>query len=108
MEGKVVNIYKEEFDVYIGRANPRLNLPESPFYNPFHIGKDGSRDDVCDKYEERLREHPDLIKRVRKELKGKVLGCYCAPLRCHGDLLRFIANCTEEQFQRWLAYSKSK
>jgi hypothetical protein len=27
-----------------------------------------------------------------KSLKDKVLGCYCAPLPCHGDVLVKLAN----------------
>jgi hypothetical protein len=26
------------------------------------------------------------------ELKGRVLGCWCAPLACHGDVLAQLAN----------------
>lgn len=39
---KVVNLYKEPYDVYIGRG--------SPWGNPFVIGKDGDRKECIDKY----------------------------------------------------------
>jgi len=29
---------------------------------------------------------------VKANLRGKILGCYCAPLACHGDILARIAN----------------
>jgi hypothetical protein len=29
---------------------------------------------------------------AKRELKGKDLVCYCAPLACHGDVLSRIAN----------------
>lgn len=70
--------------VYIGRG--------SPFGNPFVIGKDGSRDDVCDKYELMLLSNPSLLALVKAELKGKDLVCFCKPHRCHGDTLLRIAN----------------
>jgi hypothetical protein len=70
--------------VYIGRG--------SAFGNPFVIGKDGDRDEVCDKYEKMVRSDPDLIRKIRDELEGKDLICFCAPKRCHGDLLLKIAN----------------
>ncbi len=54
--------------------------------NRFIMGKDGDRNSVCNKYEIELKEKPDLIKRI-PELKGHVLGCYCAPRRCHGNTL---------------------
>lgn len=70
--------------VYVGRP--------SVFGNPFVIGKDGTRDDVIDKFEAWLLDHPELIARVKKELKGKDLVCWCAPARCHADVLLRIAN----------------
>jgi len=33
-----------------------------------------------------------MIERVKRELKGKVLGCWCHPKECHGDVLARIAN----------------
>lgn len=70
--------------VYIGRG--------SPYGNPFVIGKDGDRNEVCDKYERALLNNPQLLAKVKTELKGKDLVCFCAPKRCHGDTLLRIAN----------------
>jgi hypothetical protein len=70
--------------VYIGRG--------SPFGNPFVIGKDGSRDDVCDKFEDMVKRSPNIIGRIKADLKGKDLICFCKPQRCHGDFLLQIAN----------------
>lgn len=75
--------------VYIGRG--------SPFGNPFIIGRDGDRDDVCNKFAIYLHDNPHLIIQVKEELKGKDLVCFCAPKRCHGDLLLSIANPTKEE-----------
>ncbi len=74
--------------VYIGRG--------SPYGNPFIIGKDGSRDEVCDKFEAMLLSNKELLCKVRTELKGKDLECFCAPKRCHGDTLLRIANESEK------------
>ena len=70
--------------VYIGRG--------SPYGNPYVIGNDGDRDAVCDKFEAMLLDNPQLLARVKTELKGKDLVCFCAPKRCHGDTLLRIAN----------------
>jgi len=68
--------------VYIGRG--------SPWGNPFIIGVDGDRDDVCDRFEKVTLPHLDLA-----PLIGKDLVCYCAPKRCHGDsILEAIRNRT--------------
>jgi hypothetical protein len=34
---------------------------------------------------------PDLVNDLH-ELKGKKLGCFCKPKRCHGDFLAREAN----------------
>lgn len=58
--------------VYIGRG--------SPYGNPYVIGKDGTRDEVCDLFE--INILPTLNLSV---LLGKDLVCHCKPKRCHGD-----------------------
>lgn len=58
--------------VYIGRG--------SPWGNPFKIGRDGTRDEVCDRFEREILPALDL-----DPLRGKDLVCFCAPKRCHGD-----------------------
>jgi|ETNvirenome_6_85_1030632.scaffolds.fasta_scaffold01415_14 hypothetical protein len=80
----VVNCRKSEYDVYIGRP--------SKWGNPFTIGRDGTRDEVCDKFEEWFLKQPELVEECKQELRGKILGCFCSPKRCHGDFLYKIAN----------------
>lgn len=70
--------------VYIGRG--------SPWGNPFVIGKDGTRDDVCNKFESMVENDPDLKEQIKSALKGKDLVCFCKPARCHGDYLLKVAN----------------
>ena len=57
--------------IYIGRG--------SPYGNPFVIGKDGTRDEVCDRYETEILPNLDV-----EPLRGYDLVCYCHPQRCHG------------------------
>ena len=63
----------------------------SDWGNPFVMGSsqdpaDGDRNTVCNSYE--LFFQLKLSLHIRKdELKGKVLGCWCYPNRCHGDFL---------------------
>src|SRR6185312_8586068 len=45
-----------------------------------------TREEAIAKYREWILTQPDLLKRLR-ELEGKVLGCYCKPKACHGDVL---------------------
>ncbi len=74
----VVNKYKSKYSVYIGRG--------SKWGNPFVIGRDGTREEVIEKYEKYLRSNSDLMASL-SELKGEVLGCFCKPQACHGDVL---------------------
>ncbi len=83
MHPLVVHCKKEKYDVYIGRP--------SKWGNPFSIGKDGTREEVIMKYLKWLRNQPDLIASL-DELKGKKLGCWCAPKACHGEILAKLAN----------------
>jgi hypothetical protein len=79
----VVNIRTSSYDVYIGRG--------SKWGNPYHIGKDGNRKEVIEKYRQYILKKPELLENLH-ELKGKRLGCYCAPLPCHGDVLIELMN----------------
>ena len=73
--------------VYIGRG--------TFMGNPFVIGRDGTRDEVCDKYEAMVESRPELKSIIVDFCRGKDLVCFCAPARCHGDYILRIAN--EEQ-----------
>lgn len=56
--------------------------------NPFEMPADGDRATVIAAYAEHYLPHkPSLIEKL-PSLRGKVLGCWCAPERCHGDVLR--------------------
>ena len=65
--------------MYIGRG--------SKWGNPFKIDEENDREEVVKNYEHHLRSDPDLYNDIIN-LKGKTLGCYCAPLLCHGDVIR--------------------
>lgn len=89
-ETKVVNVRIESYDKYIGRP--------SKFGNPFYIGADGTRDEVVEKYKGWLYdqiEEGEITKDDIDSLKGKKLGCYCAPKRCHGDVLLELINVSD-------------
>lgn len=83
---KVVHCKKSQYDVYIGR-------PEK-WGNPFEIGKDGTRDEVIKKYRNYILENKELMADL-EELRGKILGCWCHPLPCHGDVLVKLLNTTK-------------
>jgi len=90
MSPKVVHCKKAPFDVYIGRG--------SKWGNPYSH-KEGtkaefivsSRKEAIEKYEQYLLNNQELMDSIG-ELKGKVLGCYCSPKSCHGEVLTKYAN----------------
>lgn len=51
-----------------------------------------SRKEAVERFEAWLMTQPDLIDLAKQELRGKNLLCYCAPRKCHGDVLLRIAN----------------
>lgn len=86
---EVVNLNEQSYDIYIGRAK-NINLINK-FGNPFIIGKDGNRDEVIEKYRVYLINQIKIGNITKSELKnmyGKKLGCFCKPLKCHGDILK--------------------
>jgi hypothetical protein len=81
----------EPFDVYIGRPSKWGNpfTHKSGTLAKFRVA---SREEAVQRYEEWLLSHPELVKAAKEELKGKVLGCWCKPYACHGDILLKVAN----------------
>ncbi len=81
----VVHCKVAHHDVYVGRP--------SEWGNPFVLTHESQREAVLDQYRQWLfTQRPDLVERAKVELRGKVLGCWCAPRSCHADVLAEIAN----------------
>jgi hypothetical protein len=60
----------------------------SEWGNPFETPADGDRDAVVDNFEQHYLPYKPSLWNKREELRGgKVLGCWCAPERCHGHSL---------------------
>ena len=88
----IVHHNKEPFDVFVARPSKWSN----PFSSKEHASatfKTKSRADSLYQYSLWLLSQPELMEEAKKELKGKILGCWCYPKkRCHGELLAAIAN----------------
>ena len=67
--------------------------------NPFLLDEDGDRDEVCDSYRRYLDDKPSLQRRY-EDLIGKVLGCWCYPERCHGNVLIEQLDSTANEAER--------
>ena len=79
----IVNLRHHKADIVCDRR--------SIFGNPFLIGRDGTRDEVVEKYGpyfyNKLRD--PVFRAKVLALKDRRLGCWCVPLRCH---LEWIVN----------------
>lgn len=85
MKPIVVNKYKSDFDLYIGRGSKWGN-PYSHKQNTKAEYVVSSREEAINKYREYVLSNPDLLNSLH-ELQGKTLGCFCKPKPCHGDVL---------------------
>ena len=87
---KVVNMYKEKYDVYIGRS--RRGEPYNKWCNPYKIddSKGDTREVVLEKYRiylwQQIKDGNISIEDLLN-LDNKVLGCFCKPKNCHGDII---------------------
>lgn len=79
----VCNSKSTKADAYIGRG--------SRFGNPFSINRWVSREQAIQAFSEWVTTQPELLRLIRRVLPGKSLGCHCAPLPCHGDIIEQIA-----------------
>jgi len=97
MQTVVVTIYKEQYDIYIGRAG---RGKDGYFGNPFRMGNGISREDTVEKFQnyfmERIEKDSEFRRRVLA-LKGKRLGCFCKPKACHGDVIADWLNKMEQK-----------
>lgn len=59
--------------------------------NPFVLGEDGDRNEVCDAYRLHYLPHKPSIAERAGDLVGKVLICHCYPERCHAESLVKLA-----------------
>lgn len=83
--------------VYVGRAMHRggWHLAASPLASPFRPGRDGTREEVVEKYRAHLLGRPDLLAllpALLPALRGRRLGCWCVPERCHAEVIAELAD----------------
>ncbi len=88
---RVVHCKRHPYNVYGARPGP--------FGNPFShkVGTRAqylvdSRDEAIERHEEWFLSNPGLVERVKREMTGKVIGCWCAPKRCHCDVYARVCN----------------
>ena len=85
--------------IYIGRNMSFYveGTNESKWHNPFPVKKGNKKyktnvkryslDESLKMYREYVESNDDLMNSLQ-ELDDKILGCWCKPSRCHGDILK--------------------
>ena len=95
MNTRVVNMRTDHYDVYIGRPGRGMT---GIFGNPYPVGKMCRR---CGEFHENRESTLPCFRMYFEEkitndrafrlqvmrLRGKTLGCFCKPARCHGDVI---------------------
>ena len=87
--------------VYIGRCRGRCRHGDNNgfghiFADPFKSRIGRTRAQIISDYQDYLKEHPEIVEAAR-QLRGKVLACFCTPLPCHGDILADIADGNDQK-----------
>lgn len=103
---RVVHCKYEPYDVYIGRRSDGQGI-----WGNSYSEKTGtlakfkvmSRGEAIRRHREDVLADPKMVEKIKRELTGKVLGCWCKfpdnPLPCHGDTYAAICNgdlCSKE------------
>ena len=93
---------------YIGRP--------TPLGNPFELKQESDRDIICDMYDAWFKKQVELgnkallaelykLAELHKAQGYLILGCYCAPKRCHGETIkRFLDSTATKQDNLLLDY----
>jgi len=91
-ETKVVHCKKDAFDIYIGRGsiygNPFTHIKDRETKAEFVVA---TRSEAIESYREWIKSQPNILQKL-ETLRGKRLGCFCAPKTCHGDILVELLN----------------
>ena len=95
MTTTVITLLKEiQYNVYIGRPS-EWGYPYTHTESQVADFKVEDREEAIDKYKvylhKRIKEEPGFKEKLL-ELDGKVLGCWCAPKYCHGDVICMAIN----------------
>jgi hypothetical protein len=102
----VVHCKRGAYDRYVGRGPGARGR----WGNPFRIGSHGTREEVIALHREWLWGEVKAERVTLEELAalaGKVLGCWCAPQRCHGETIVAAALWAKRVLEGKAAFDRS-
>jgi len=91
---KVIEVAAGRSVIYVGRG--------SPYGNPYSVEEYG-REEALRLYGDHLDMevgNNSIFRQKVRDLAGKALACWCAPLLCHGNLLAAEAERLRDEEQR--------
>lgn len=92
MNPQIVHHKKHPYDVFIARPGKWGNPFSHKAWAKSEF-KTKSKVESLNKHRQWVLSNPYFIREIKKELAGKILGCWCNnPLACHGYILWIIAN----------------
>lgn len=89
---RIVNVRAEKCTHYIGRSssyNAAQHGINALLGNPFVMGWHGvkTRQQAVEEFERFARANSGIMLAIKHLPKDAVLGCWCKPLDCHGDVV---------------------
>lgn len=93
MRTRAVNVYKEKYDVYMGRAGKGQ---DGYFGNDHYVGycrkcqKNHTQEEAVEAFRADFRVRIAVDDAYRAKIwqcQGKALGCFCKPRACHVDVI---------------------
>lgn len=90
VKSKVVHCKKEKYDVYIGRptkwGNPYTHIQDGKTLAKYVVE---DRNAAVNAYRDYITngDGKHLLDDLHELKGGKILGCWCKPQACHGDVL---------------------
>lgn len=108
--GRVVHCMRDPYDVYIGRGKDPQHGTRGKWGNPFSHKQGTMAKYRVESVEEAINRYRSWLFNQLKTgqirlqdlaaLDGKVLGCWCSPGACHGEVLVRAAAWAAEQLRR--------
>lgn len=87
---RVVNVRWDRCTHYIGQQNsydPSEHGKFTNLENPFKLYGGVTRHSIVDAYERWARSQPLVLEKIKALPRDAVIGCWCKPLACHGDII---------------------
>lgn len=81
----IVHCKRSPYTHYIGRSG--RGLVSIGLHNPFPVQVESNRLKVIAQFEAYARQSPVVMQLIKELPEDAVLGCWCTPKPCHGEVI---------------------